>query len=277
MVIDVTNITMPMAALLASMIGATATITAAFLQLRIAWRKEMMERATHKPVTKKAKRGPITPVIILLIASAIGGFALSQYLVTEARNKDEALELELRSRIDQLSVSAQSLEKVRLYGEDGILRQVRAEEAQRVGKDGVATIIGVGKCAVAVAEAKTCSEQNALQLQLCAEIPITASVSAIDLYARTDDEPGPWHEKRVVAGKDFGGGRYAEKPTERPINEELKQVCQGMNYWNSEFNLQARMVVRYATTQIAASPVSTVPVELAPASSPGVSPVVTKE
>jgi hypothetical protein len=41
--------------------------------------------------------------------------------------------------------------------------------------------------------------------------------------------------------------------------------------------LQARMVVRYATTQIAASPVSTVPVELAPASSPGASPVVTKE
>jgi hypothetical protein len=273
MVIDVTNITMPMAALLASMIGATATITAAFLQLRIAWRKEMMERATHKPVTKKAKRGPITPVIILLIASAIGGFALSQYLVTDRRNKEEALEAQLQGRIDQLNVSAQKLENARLFGQDDILRQVRAEEVQRAGKDGVATIIGVGKCALDLAEAKSCSEQNAMQLQLCVEIPVAAAVSTIDLYARTDDEPGPWHEKRVVAGKDFGGGRYAEKPTERPVNEEFKQVCQGMSYWNSEFNLQARMVVHYATTQIAASPVSPVPVGLAPAASP----VATKE
>ena len=131
MVIDITNITMPVAALLASMIGAMATITAAFLQLRIAWRKEMMERAAHKPVTRKAKRGPITPVIILLIASAIGGFALSQYLVTDRRNKEEALEAQLQGRIDQLNVSAQKLENARLFGQDDILRQVRAEEAQR--------------------------------------------------------------------------------------------------------------------------------------------------
>jgi hypothetical protein len=277
MVIDVTNITMPMAALLASMIGATATITAAFLQLRIAWRKEMMERAAHKPVTKKAKRGPITPVVILLIASAIGGFALSQYLVTDRRNKDEALEAQLQGRIDQLNVSAQKLENVRLFGQDDILRQVRAEEAQRVGKDGVATIIGVGKCELASTEAKSCSEQNALMLQLCVEIPVAAAVSTIDLYARTDEEPGPWHEKRVVAGKDFGGGRYSEKPIERPSNEVYKQVCQGMTYWNSEFNLQARMVVHYAMTQIAETPVSTVPVELAPVVSPVAGPVVTKQ
>lgn len=274
MVIDITNITMPMAALLASMIGATATITAAFLQLRIAWRKEMMERAAHKPVTKKAKRGPLTPVIVLLIASAIGGFTLSQYLVSKGRERDEALELDLRNRIDQLTVSAQKLENVRLYGQDDILRQVRADELVRAGKNGVVSVLGVGKCLPAAntpADTKACTEQTALRLQLCAEIPAVATLAAVELYARTEDELGPWHEKRVEAGKDFGGGRYSDKPAEHPINEELKQVCQGISYWNSEFGLQARIVVHYdapplnpADVPVMAAPTVTAPVVMTP-------------
>lgn len=272
MVIDITNITMPVAALLASMIGAMATITAAFLQLRIAWRKEMMERAAQKPVTKKAKRGPITPVIVLLIASAIGGFTLSQYLVSEGRKKDEALEVELRNRIDLLTVSAQKLENVRLHGEDDILRQVRAEEVVRAGKKGVVSVLGVGKCVLAAeasADAKACNEQTALRLQVCTEIPAFATVSTVELFARTEEELAPWHERRVEAGKDFGGGRYNDKPAEHPINEDLKQVCQGISYWNSEFGLQARMVVHYTApmpqpVQTPAVPAVTAPVVMAP-------------
>ena len=250
MAIDLGSISMPMAALMASMIGATATITAAILQLRIAWRKEMMARADHKPVTKKAKRGPVTAVFVLLIASAIGGFALSQYLMTDRQKKGDALEVDMLSRIDQLAVSAQRLENIRLLGEGDILQQLRSEEALRHGREGVVALLGVAKCnsatEVATTELRGCTEQQAIQLQLCAEMPALSTVTAIELYVRADDEPGPWNEKKLAAaGNDFGGGRFSEKSNERLVSETTRQVCYGLHYWNSEFGLQARMVVRY--------------------------------
>ncbi len=243
------GMTTPLATVLVSLIGAVATIIAASMQLRVAWHKEMLARAGHKPVTRKAKRGPIVAVIVLLLASAVGGFTLSQYLATGRHRNDAALEAELRGRINQLTASAQSLEKIRLFGQEDLLRQLRAEESLRVGNDGVATILGVGKCVSASTEAKSCNEQNALPLQLCVEIPITVSVSAIELFARRDDVLSPWHERRVIAGQDFGSGRFSEQPRERVISEKLKQVCQGVSYWNSEFNLQARMVVHFTAAE----------------------------
>ena len=244
---ELTNIPMPVAALIASMIGATATITAAILQFRLAWKREMLARSEQKQVAKKTKRAPIRYMIILLVASAIGGFALSQYLVSEGRKKDDALEQDLRSRIDQLTMSAQRLENVRLYGQDDIMRQVRSEEAQRFGKDGVVTLIELGKCVRSAAPTDAaCDEHSAMQIALCVEVPAAALVSALDFYVRTDDAPGAWSEKnQVVAGKDFGGGRFNDKPIERANNEISKQICNGLAYWNSEFAVQARMVARY--------------------------------
>ena len=256
MAIDLGSISIPMAALIVSMVAAAATITAAILQLRVAWRKELMARADHKPVTKKAKRGPVTAVFVLLIASAIGGFALSQYLMTDRQKKGDALEVDMLSRIDQLAVSAQRLENIRLLGESDILQQLRSEEALRHGREGVVALLGVAQCnsgnpgnpatEVATTEVRGCTEQQAIQLQLCAEVPALSTVSAIELYVRADDEPGPWNEKKLAAaGNDFGGGRFSEKSNERLVSETTRQVCYGLHYWNSEFGLQARMVVRY--------------------------------
>src|ERR1041385_5252191 len=68
--------------LMASMIGALATVAAALVQLRISWRKEMKERERGQPITKKTRRGPVIVVFALLVAAAVGGFALSQYFVS---------------------------------------------------------------------------------------------------------------------------------------------------------------------------------------------------
>lgn len=243
------NLSMPMAALLASLIGASATITAALLNLRIAWRKELQARAEHKPVSKKAKRGPISSIVILLIASAIGGFALSHYLASEGRKSSDVLEAELRRRIDQLTLSTQRLEQVGLFGKEDLLRQLRREEALRQGREGVVTTIGVARCVAAASDTAgmplPCDEPQALHLQLCAEVPAAATVAAVDLYAR-GGEVRPWSESLVAAGSDFGGGRYAMKPVERLLNDSRKEVCQGLSAWRSDSALQARMVVRYA-------------------------------
>jgi len=65
----------------AAAVAAAGTVIGALAQLRVAWRKEVSERARGVPATKKSRRGPVLAVSLLLIAAAVCGFALSQYLV----------------------------------------------------------------------------------------------------------------------------------------------------------------------------------------------------
>src|SRR5512143_2639616 len=113
---DITNISQSTAAVLAATIGAFATITTSMLSLRVAWKKELLDRANQKPVTKKSKRGPILPLLAMLVAAAVGGFALSYYLGNNGRSDSQALEAELRAKIEQLGASTQRLETVSLNG-----------------------------------------------------------------------------------------------------------------------------------------------------------------
>jgi hypothetical protein len=244
---QLSNISMPMAALLASLIGATATITASFLNLRMAWKKELLARANQKAVTKKSSRGPLIPLLALLLASAVGGFALSYYLGSTGRANTVALETELRTKIEQLNVTTQRLETVSLNGVDAIAQQVREEERRKRGMEGVAALVMLEKCVAASAPEGqvACNESTAHPVRLCTEIPAAAGVTTIDLYARPEGDARPWSESRVMAGNDFGGGRFATRTTERPINDTTKQVCQELLHWNSDHALNGRMVVHY--------------------------------
>lgn len=245
---SLTNLSPTIIGLLTSLVGAAGAVLVAIIQMRIAWRKEIQARAEHKPISRKSRRGPVLAVFVLLLASAIGGFAFSQYLVSEKRRSEAALEVEMRSRIDQLSVSAQRLENIRVTGKDELVQLLRIEEAVRRGKEGVVTNIGVDKCVVAASdteEARPCTEQQAQHVQLCAELPITATLSSVDIFARTDDVVRGWSDSKVVAGSDFGGGRFDEKSSEQIVDNSVKKICQGLSYWNGDVGIQARLVVRY--------------------------------
>ncbi|HEY0720856.1 MAG TPA: hypothetical protein VGE50_06345 [Gammaproteobacteria bacterium] len=252
--IDLTTISMPMAALLASLIGATATITASLLNLRMAWKKELLARANHKPVTRKQSRGPVLPVLALLVASAVGGFALSYYLGSKGRAEAEAREAELRSKLDQLiSLSTQQLANTNHNAVNEIAQQVRDEELRRHGAEGVTAMVVLDKCAAVAAEggntAAPCGEEAARPLRLCAEIPANTSVTALDLFARPEGDSHPWSESRVSAGADFGGGRFTSRSSERLLSDSSKQVCQELLHWGGEHSLTARIAVRYSYGQ----------------------------
>lgn len=245
---DLSTLPQSTAVLLASLIGAITTVSVSLLNLRMAWKKELVERANKKPVTKKASRGPILPLLALLIASAFGGFALSYYMGSKGRANAEALETELRSKIEQLSLSTQRLEAVSLNGVDAIAQQVRDEERGKRGSEGVVAIVMLEKCAVAgTAAPAACNESTAQPVQLCTEIPADASVATIDLYARPEGDTRPWNESRVIAGNDFGGGRFTSRTTERLISDSTKQVCQELLHWNSDHAINGRIVVHYAS------------------------------
>jgi hypothetical protein len=233
--------------LITSLIGAAATILVALLQMHLAWRKELQARAEHRPVSKKGSRGPVLAVFLLMIASAVGGFALSQYFSNKARENTAELEASLRDQLDQLSSSTQKLETMRLSGEGDLLRKFQAQDVLRRGIEGAVATVNVGKCKVVVGESETesvpCNPAHAMKLEVCAEVPLSAKVTTMDLFARVDDKS--WRESRVQIGEDFGGGKFSDAFAEQPVSEMYKQVCQTLNYWRSESGFQARIVAHY--------------------------------
>jgi Flp pilus assembly protein TadG len=229
----------------AAAVAAAGTVIGALIQLRVVWRKEVSERARGVPVTKKSRRGPVLAVGVLLIAAAVGGFALSQYFATQSNRESAALRNELQSQLAQISATAQRLERATLSDHGSAERAAD----NRLGAEGVAVTTTVGPCrehAVVVPEvAPACAEQDALRVTLCASVPSSAVVTAVVLYARPENSPQPWSDSRVAPGQDAGRARFADKPIEGTESAQTKQVCTGFSTWDGEQAFSARVVVKY--------------------------------
>ncbi len=230
----------------AAAVAAAGTIVGALIQLRVSWRKEVSERARGVPITKKARRGPVLAVLVLLTAAGVGGFALSQFLVNRAERDATALRGEVQTQLAQISATAERLE-----------RASQSERAAAGHADGAATAPGdvivtttVGPCRThadtAAAAAPGCSEQDATAVTLCGSLPAAAVVTAMDLYARPDDAPRPWADSRAAPGQDLGRARFADSPFERPETEQTKLVCTVFSAWDGEHATSARLVVKYS-------------------------------
>jgi uncharacterized membrane protein len=236
----------------AAAIAATGTVIGALIQLRVAWRKELSERARSVPVTKKSRRGPVAAVGLLLIAAGVGGFALSQYLTGQSNRESLALRGELEAQVAQIGATAARLERATLSDQGSMERAA----ADRRGAEGVAVTTTIGPCLAragltpAPDPAPACTEQEALQVTLCASVPARAVVAATDLYARPEDSPQPWTESRVALGQDVGRARFADKAFERPDSEQTKLACAVFSSWNGAQAYTARVVVKYVFAPI---------------------------
>jgi len=245
------------APLLGSIIAASATIIAALVNLRVAWRKEVSARERGQPVTKKARRGPVFAVVVLLIASAVGGFAFSQYLIAGTKHESENLQSELRTQVAEIASTAQRLEQARMEDRSEVEASVRRLEAQRRGEEGAAASVTLPPCephviamstagTAAAAKKRECTEAEAVRATVCVSVPWSANVTEVVLYARYDDSTQPWAESRVKPGKDIGFGRFADKPSERQETDTTKQVCQSFYHWNAERGRSVRIVAKYS-------------------------------
>ena len=233
----------------AALIGAGATMLTALVQLRLSWRKELKERERGQPITKKSRRGPVLFVLALTIAAAVGGFALSQYLISLREVDREALRADLHSKLAEISASASRLEQARLNEREQVETGVRRTDARRLGEEGATGSMVVGPCKAEVparsAAKADCGEPGAVRVAVCARVPASASVTEVSLYTRFEDSQQPWAEARVQAGQDAGQARFAEKSFERPDAEAGKLVCQGFAHWSSEKSRLARILVKY--------------------------------
>ncbi|TMH56901.1 MAG: hypothetical protein E6H62_04195 [Betaproteobacteria bacterium] len=230
--------------LMASMVGALATVAAALVQLRISWRKEMKERERGQPITKKTRRGPVIVVFALLVAAAVGGFALSQYFVSLREGDRDSLRADLQSKLSEINATATRLEQARTNERRQIETEIQRADASRLGEEGAAASVVVGPCKPEGAK-QACTEQSAPRIALCARVPAAASVKEVQLYIGAEKPKQPWQDNRVQPGEEAGQSRFAEKFTERP-DGDAKQICQGFANWSGEKSRIARILVKYA-------------------------------
>ena len=232
----------------AAFIGATATVVGALVQLRISWRRELRERERGQPISRKQRRGPVLIVFALMIASAVGGFALSQYLMDLRYGDQQAIRAELQAKLNEIAASAARLEHARMGDQPTAQAEARPAEAQREVEEGASGSVVVAPCkadAAAPAAAKRdCSEQGAVRVAVCARVPAAATVKEVQLYTRLEGSQQP--EARVQAGQDAGQAKFVEKFYERADVDGSKQVCQGFASWNGEKARTARILVKYA-------------------------------
>jgi len=228
----------------AAAVAAAGTIVGALIQLRVAWRKEVSERARGAPVTKKSRRGPVLAVFLLLIAAGVGGFALSQYFVQQSDRQSAAMRGELQAQLAQISATAQRLERASLSDHGSIARV----DGDRSSKSlSVTTILGPCRARATTGSdaMHSCSEQEGLRATLCGSVPSTASVTNIVVYARPEGSSQPWAERRVAPGQDLGHARFVDKSFEKPESDQTKLVCTDLLVWDGEQAVSARIDINY--------------------------------
>jgi hypothetical protein len=232
----------------AAMIGATATVVATLVQLRISWRKELRERERGQPITKKTRRGPVMVVFALMIAAAVGGFALSQYFLSLREGDRDALRADLQSKLSEINATAMRIEQARMNERKEIETEVQRADASRLGEEGSAASVVVGPCKPegVPGARQECTEQSALRVTVCARVPAAATIREVQLYIRSDDPKQPWADARVQPGQEVGQSRFADKFSERPEDTAARQVCQGFSNWSHDKSRFARIVVKYA-------------------------------
>jgi hypothetical protein len=244
---------------LAAIITATATVCMSLLQLRFSLSKEGGGRSQAGSGRRKG-RGPFAILFVIIIASAVGGFALSQWVTENERMSQSTLQHELQDRVDQITRTANQLELTRA----GARAEIEASVLRKIGSDGVAVMATIGPCRPAVVVSPpgaatppgvtgettqpappSCTEAEANTVTLCATIPANATISEVELYTRFAQSDTPWSTNRVVAGQDTGQARFAEKYVEGPESPGMRQICQGFAQWSTDHARVARVVVRY--------------------------------
>src|SRR5262245_50269364 len=166
----------PSDALIAAFIGALATVVTALIQLRISWRKELRERERGQPITKKTRRGPVLVVFALMIAAAVGGFALSQYFVSLRDGDRDALRADLQSKLSEINATALRLAEARMSERKEIESEVQRADASRQGEEGATASALVGPCRPEYGGKPECTEQSAMRVTVCAGVPASATV-----------------------------------------------------------------------------------------------------
>jgi len=230
----------------AAMIGATATIVTALVQLRLAARKQAAERAAGKPITKGTRW---LAILGLMLASAVGGYAFSEYQTFSEREDNKMLRDEMHSRLKDIGALAVRLERAGLPAGNAAGPEIQLVAERKRGAEGVAAVINLPACRgpqVGLSQsAAACSESDAQRTTICSVVPSAAVVNDVQLFLRPEDSQQPWAEAKVQAGQDAGGARFLDNFFERGREGDTKEICMNLASWSSDKGRSARILVKY--------------------------------
>lgn len=231
----------------AAMIGATATIVTALVQLRLAAKKQAAERMAGRPATRGNRW---LAIVALMLASAVGGYAFSEYRGFAAREDDRMLRDEMHSRLKDIGAMAVRLEKANLQTNPSSEAELKLALERQRGMDGIAAVVNVPACRASqaglAAAPSGCSESEAVRTAVCAVVPASAAVGEVQLFIRAEDATGPWGASKVDAGQDAGGARFVDTHFQRAGEADAKEVCMNLAHWATDKGRSARILVRYA-------------------------------
>jgi hypothetical protein len=236
--------------LVAALIAAAATVSASLLQLKLALSKELAAR--NQGGSRRKQRFPFLLMLILLLASGAGGFAVAQWLHEGERVEQNELRRELEARITEIGRTATQLEMTRT----GVRAEIEAGVLRRLGEIGSATFATVGPCrpsalarvpssVASVSPSAACTEGEATPITLCTSLPAAAKVVAIELFARPGGSTGDWSASRAAAGREIERARFSDRSVETNVGDGSKHICHTFVHWNSDRPHDARMLVRY--------------------------------
>lgn len=232
---------------IATLIGATAALLAAFIQLRISWRRE--QAVSRKPQEKaRPRRAPLLWPIVLIVAAAVGGFAAAMFLIGRGLGDADEIRAELRQRVAQLSVTAERLEKAAPAGAAGPLATSMPLAAATLES---AATITVAPCRLRLVQApatpaQPCTESDALRVAVCAAVPVNANVLTVASFVRSEDSTAAWSDSRVPQGQDVGLAKFADRTHEKTSAGGERQVCLGFWSWHPDRTQTARLAIEYA-------------------------------
>ncbi len=228
--------------IMAAMIGAIATVSAALFQLFTAWRSRSKTEVRPKKGTTARS---VLSILALMTASAAGGFLYSEFLKQRNAEDMRAMRDELKElRADLI---AQRGGPIHIGEKPG---PQPAGMVMPISMDGegveetVESIAYVPACRRSDA-ATACAEADAQRIALCGTVPAYARVDSIELFAQPDAVQHAWESHRAAFEQDLGGARFTGKTFEYAQANELKAVCVNFMQWSSEHPHIARILVQY--------------------------------
>lgn len=230
----------------AAVIGAVVTLAAALINLRVAWRREVLSRL-QGPRGGKPRRGLLPAIVFMVAAATVGGYALALYLMQSRESESAMLRSELRQRADQIQSSAERIESARVLERYSALADARLAEERRRGAEGASAATRLAPCR-AIADV-ACREDDATHASLCADLPARAVPLELAVFAGLVGGEGQAVYAPAALGADLGSARIAAKPVERS-HADGKLLCVDAWSWDAHRALDLRIVVKYMLGEV---------------------------
>ncbi len=234
-----------------ALIGAGATLIAALINLRIAWRREVLDRLQRSRSTARGRRGLLLAITILVAAAAVGGYAGALYVMQRDRQHTAAMRAELHEQIAQIKEAAARFGEARLAERAALETEAQLLAERRRGAEGVAATARIAPCRPPAGggstpvEVPACAESDATQVTVCTSIPLSADLVEVTPQARFDGDAADWSERRLPLGARLTNARLAAQPFDRSESGATRQVCLEAWSWDAQRALDVRLLVKY--------------------------------